>query len=86
MRPRTVRTACFVTCSILAASQASAAPKSDILFHVTPHAYYVVDVPGKANTVVLGLNDAGTLAGTFQDRPGHANHGFIATGALAARQ
>ncbi len=50
------------------------------------HAYYVVDVPGKANTVVLGLNDAGALAGTFQDRRGGPNHGFVATGELAARQ
>jgi uncharacterized membrane protein len=43
-------------------------------------AYYVVDVPGKVNTSVLAIGDAGTLVGTFQDRLGHANHGFVATG------
>ncbi len=49
-------------------------------------AYYVVDVPGMMNTAILGINDEGTLVGTFQERPDRPNHGFIAAGALGARQ
>jgi probable HAF family extracellular repeat protein len=37
-----------------------------------------MDVPGAAQTIVTGINDAGQVVGGFGDNNGHY-HGFMAT-------
>jgi probable HAF family extracellular repeat protein len=48
--------------------------------HATPYDFTTIDVPGSYYTTAYGINNAGTVVGSYNNASGAPDHGFLYSG------
>jgi len=48
--------------------------------HATPYDFTTINVPGSYYTTAYGINNAGTVVGSYNDASGAPDHGFLYSG------